>query len=236
MNCLDCRRLLMTAPLDRGMNLRHHLDTCETCAREAERAREFEGKLRDSLVTTPQAGLEERILLARLLKRQQVSSRFKRWAMATGLALSLGLSGWFGHGLMNWAPGPSTVSVAVIEHIQDELDVLDKQYPITPEGLGRLLSHFGARLTGDLGRVNYANRCNFMHTKAVHMVLQGKNGPVTVLMMPNSPLERMEQIDGEGFSGIVLPTKYGSLAVITDHPEPVDVLAQRVLRAVSWEI
>ncbi len=156
--------------------------------------------------------------------------------MATGLALSLGLSGWFGHGLMNGVSGPSAVSMAVMEHIQDELDVLEKRYPITSEGLGQLLSHFDARLTGDLGRVNFADRCNFMHTKAVHMVLQGEHGPVTVLMMPDSPLERLEQIDRDGFSGIVLPTKYGSLAVVADHPEPVHVLAHRVQRAVSWEI
>jgi hypothetical protein len=49
MNCLETRRHLLIDPERRSGPLLAHLDACPGCAREAQRAWEFETRLRSAL-------------------------------------------------------------------------------------------------------------------------------------------------------------------------------------------
>jgi len=53
----------------------------------------------------------------------------------------------------------------------------------------------------------------------VHMVLQGENGSVTVLLMPGEQIDTRNPVDNGRFSGVIAPTRYCSMAIVGEDGE-----------------
>jgi hypothetical protein len=91
---------------------------------------------------------------------------------------------------------------------------------------------------GALGRVTYARSCLVAGQWVPHLVVQGTEGPVMILLLPrraipdSMPLSLPEQrIDGR-----LLPHGEGSIAVMGRDGEPLEDIGQRALAAVEWTI
>jgi len=227
MNCREFRRWLMINPNRRDEQFLDHMGQCPECALEAERAWEFEKKLLAAFDAEPPKGLVQ--------APAPQPMEFRRWALATGLSLALGLSAWLGihSGLY---PGLQTeLSVVVLNHIEDEPDSLHVDRNLSAEAVDLMLSGLGARLTADPGPVRYMGRCHIREQYGLHLVLAGKRGPVTVLFMPGEHAQERRILDSVSFSGVIVPTDYGSMAVVGARREPVETVIERMQKSVAWK-
>ena len=87
-----------------------------------------------------------------------------------------------------------------------------------------------------LGLVSYAQSCIINGVKIPHLVIQGKNGPITLLLMPNEMVSSAVQLSGENVNGVILPVGDGSIAIIGGREERIEELEQRVMDSVEWSI
>ena len=155
--------------------------------------------------------------------------------LAAGILLAVGIAGWLG---LNWNHRFQVnhgLQTAVISHIQDELDHLHADHNIKPGAVAYLLSQFGAAVKGDVGRVNFISRCDIRRQSGVHMVVPGRQGPVTVLIMPGEHRMEREQIRSSRYTGVIIPTDYGSMAVVGERLEPVEQIAEKMQQTIVWD-
>jgi len=122
----------------------------------------------------------------------------------------------------------------VLNHIDDEAHHLREAGPVAGQRVKFVFARFGARLNGDIGQVNFAAECLMRKRNGVHLVLPGVQGPVTAFFMPGEHTERVLPVSSERFAGHVVPTAWGSIAVVGEHGEPLEGLAQKLAGAVEW--
>lgn len=237
MDCLSFRRKLLEAPLRNDAEVTEHEAACPTCAEFARRTRAQEARLRALLNVSPPPELPERIQLAvSFAQRPLPAGGQRRWAsLAAGLLLvvsAISLS-WYLSPLERRSLG---LAEAVLQHVHDELHHLREINDISTGQLTALFGRHGAQMHDHLGQVNFAAECLMRRKKGIHLVLPGRLGPVTVFFMPDEAVSQVARVEDQRFQGEVLPTDWGSLAIVGEHGEPLDAIARRLLDAVAWPV
>ena len=236
MNCLEFRRMLLIEPRSRSKEFAEHASSCAECAEQAKHALHFEDKLHAALRVPSPTALETRIITARSgAAESHRAGAYSRWlALAAGMLLAVGLAGWSGYKWEQTFGVSSGLETAVVDHINNELEQLHAHGNVGPQTLVLLLSQFGARIDGEIGSVSYASRCPIRRQPGVHMVVPGQEGPVTVLIMPGENLLHRRQVRSSRFSGVIVPTVYGSMAVVGEKLEPVERIVERIQQSIVW--
>jgi hypothetical protein len=57
---------------------------------------------------------------------------------------------------------------------------------------------------------------------------------VTLLFLPDEPIDGPIELHGENINGIILPVGNGSIAIIGARDERIDEVGTRVVDAVKW--
>jgi hypothetical protein len=234
MNCLESRRLLLQDPYQHNEELLEHEANCSECARFAAEAREQESLLTSVLqAPAPPPELAENVRLAVRLERRVDSGRRIWFAAAASVLLAVSVSM---VSLFDKHDTREHMALAqnVIYHIEDEATHLRTPGPAAPQRVHAVLARFGAELTGDIGRINFAAECVMRDRTGVHLVLSGKHGPVTVFLMPGERPKDMMPVDSDRFHGEIMPTQWGSIAVVGEKGEEIGSIANRVAQAVRW--
>ena len=86
----------------------------------------------------------------------------------------------------------------------------------------------------DAGLITYAQTCVINGRKIPHLVIQGEQGPVTILLLPDEAIDDAVPIEGESINGIILPVGGGSVAIIGERNEKLDTIKQNVINSVTW--
>ncbi len=227
-DCAELSRRLLIDPFDPDAALLRHRTRCARCDRAARKALAFEMALRQALAVDPPPGLGTRIGAAR---RRHAT---RRLAAAAGLAVSLGLAGWLGYGLRGWLEPAPTLAQLVREHIEREAPHLGERGNLTDAQVAAVLHQVGGELVVSLGRVDFAGLCPMRRALSAHLVIEGARGPVTLLFMPGEHLDGPQPVRSEALQGLVVPTAYGSLAVVGGRGEPVERLIKRIGDSVTW--
>lgn len=95
----------------------------------------------------------------------------------------------------------------------------------------------GARLEHLQPMVRYARLCPFRGETVAHLVVQGANGPVTVLLLPHERVDHVVQVDEDGFVGTIAPLDIGgSIAVVGQPGESLAEIQEEVAAAVRWRL
>ncbi len=234
MDCLTFRRKLLEDPFRHEPDLLEHEEDCALCAEFARGTRSQEARLRALLnEVKPPPELTDRIKLAASFERPAMRQA-RRWLpvaasillVVTAISVSLFVT----------PLERRTMSLAdsVLDHMHDELHHLNEVRTVTPAQLSQLFDRFGAVITGNLGRVNFAAECLMREKTGVHLIFPGSNGPVTVFFMPHEAPAELTRFADANFKGHIVPTGWGSLAVIGIGDEALGGIADRMLRAVSW--
>ncbi len=85
-----------------------------------------------------------------------------------------------------------------------------------------------------LGTVNYAGNCDIRNKqKGAHIVLQGKKGPVTVLIMPAEEVTARRRISDQRFHGVIIPAPRGSYAIVGEHDEALEPYVKQLGRIIK---
>jgi hypothetical protein len=94
----------------------------------------------------------------------------------------------------------------------------------------------GGTLNTRIGLVSYAQSCIINGKTIPHLVVQGKNGPVTILLMPEEMVSMPVPVHGESIDGIILPLGDGSVAIVGERGFDLEDIKERVTNSVEWSI
>ncbi|MDH3646423.1 MAG: DUF3379 domain-containing protein [Gammaproteobacteria bacterium] len=228
MNCIDYRRLITSDPSHVGAEgLRHRL-ACSSCASFAVEMQQFDTKLRQAMMIEPPRDLESRVMLAASGR----STTRRRWlAVAATLVLAVG-------GVVTVLNSYSLEQLPdhVIKHLYHEANLL---VPVSTElvpapRLRQVLKRTGVELSEDVDEVIHAGVCYFRGHLVPHLVVLSADGPVTVMLLPDEKVDETMPIDEDGFHGVIVPVKGGSIAIIGsgNYPEQIE---RQFVQAVEWQ-
>ena len=70
--------------------------------------------------------------------------------------------------------------------------------------------------------------------QGVHMVIQGDVGPMTVMVIPNTPVTEEMRISDERFEGVISPTPGGNLIVVGEKQESIQQFSTMLAANINW--
>lgn len=234
MECLEFRRRLLIDPLCKEVDLLGHEEHCDECATFARDLRRKEIRLRAlmrSIEPDPslQAEIEEKTTAQPALATPP--SHYGA-TMAMALLVATAIVWWvLRAGSLG---GLDPAARMVLQHVEHEASHLTPGPAVSRNTLQYLFNRFGAQLSGELGEVYFAAECMMSKDTGIHLVLQGENGPVTMLMMPGENLSADVAIASTDWRGRVTPTPWGSVAVVGRAGEPTDQWTRRLLDSIRW--
>jgi hypothetical protein len=163
-----------------------------------------------------------------------------RWPAVAAIAATLVLAAgaWLGLRMESPSYDSSPLAPEIIAHIHHEPRALVTTARTVPETeLDGVLRRGRASLTAPVGRVTYAKLCPFRGRMVAHFVVQGERGPVTVLLLPDEHVAAPLPIDEDGFKGTVVPLERGgSVAIVGQPDEDLEVIRDRLAQAVRWRL
>ncbi|WP_456418104.1 DUF3379 family protein [Thiolapillus sp.] len=227
MNCEQFQNRLMEDPFCKDGDFVVHRENCVRCAREWRQAREFERLLHAAMSVQP----EKELKLGRM--RRSVRWRRKTWLKAASILLLIGVSV-TGFNLAQQTFAGNNLPQLVVRHIQKEPEVLGSRRAMNRMELAEALSPQGFDLVEAPAGITAAIPCWIRKRRGVHLVVQGGNGPVTVLLMPGEHAPRRQAVAAVSLSGILIPTGWGSMAVVSHADEDVEPLMRALQRNVRW--
>ena len=234
--CLDVRRLVGANPRRLDAGVAEHCKSCAACASFVRETQALEARLERALMVEVPEGLEARIVLDASLKHAPRIWRPWLAAAASGLlTLALATSAY-----MHLHPAGEDLASAVVAHIQnpEELPAIAPDRALIRDAsyLQDVMDRGGVHMQGAMDRVAYAHVCLFRGERVVHLVVQGKDGPVTILLLPHIRVGKNMPVDEDGFHGVIVPAGQGSIAIVTNNATPVEPMGQELAANVQWTL
>lgn len=153
-----------------------------------------------------------------------------------GIAATLALAAWLGLALQSQDLGKVTLAEQVIEHLDHEpFSRVISNVPVSERTLDSVVSRDVAVLNKSVGLISYARSCVVNGKSVPHLVIQGENGPITVLLMPDEKVTSAIPLAGQSIHGVILPVGKGSIAIVTEQEEPLEEIEQKVVSSIKWK-
>jgi hypothetical protein len=123
----------------------------------------------------------------------------------------------------------------ILDHIGEDPTLMTAiKRPTTEADMQALFATVGASLNQPIERMSYAGECVVEGQKGLHIVIQDKQGPVTVIVMPGQQIEAMQSFAASGYHGELLPVKGGVVAIVANSLEQVALAQMRFFKAVRF--
>ncbi|HET7649165.1 MAG TPA: DUF3379 family protein [Gammaproteobacteria bacterium] len=235
-NCLEVRRILGAEPQRRDSAILAHCKVCAACAAYMQDLLALDTRLDRALSIPVPDDLEARIVLDASLKHDRRPRPLTWLALAASLLLAVGISA----GVWWEARTELPLAAAVIQHVKNpmEADAIVPGQPLIRKVslVEGVLDKVGVQVRGGLDDVTYARVCPFRGRLVAHLVVRGKDGPVTVLLLPHIHVNKPQHFDEEGFRGVIEPAGSGSIAILANNPSPMQPMAEELVGKVQWRI
>ena len=123
----------------------------------------------------------------------------------------------------------------IVAHLEHEPYAFNNTDTAVPEDrLARVVPASVATLDHSAGLITYAQSCIINGESVPHLVVQGRNGPVTILLMPNQAITEAQNISGETIHGVILPVGSGSIAIFGDDSEDLERIEEKMKSSVTF--
>ena len=122
--------------------------------------------------------------------------------------------------------------LAHLDHEPHALRVSDEA--VSDARLTRIVPANLATLDHSAGLITYVQTCKINGKLSPHLVIQGRSGPVTVILMPEERVRSAQTITGERINGVILPVGNGSIAIIGGEDEDLEPIQRRLIDSVTW--
>ncbi len=235
MKCEDYQRALGANPQATGAGGEAHLAACPDCRALRDQYLELDRRIKRALtVPVPELTLPAThtgATVHTLPPRRRLST--PAWF---GLAATLALAAWLG--LLLQRPDLSQIPLTeqIIAHMDHEAAARAvTSVAVSERTLNSVVSNDIAELDRDVGLITYARSCEINGRLVPHLVIQGRKGPVTLLLMPDEPVTTVTPVEGEAINGVILPHGSGSIAIIGNRDEALDEIERRVIDSVKWK-
>lgn len=226
--CIDVRRSLLIDPSHLPCEYHSHIAECVSCASFKDNIQQFNEDIKESLTIPVPNALSARILHNHHhgKRKQKIKQRIAGFSLAATLLLAVGMLT-----SLNHSQTSASLAELAINHVTDELDHLYIKNNVSMEKLNRVLAYKQLKVSQSLGKVNYAGKCFVANKSAIHIVLEGRTGPVTLLVIEGKKLAHKEFIKSKRFSGVIVPMAANNknLAIIGEPDEPISELENQIL-------
>lgn len=238
MNCKQYQEAIAADPSESFEGGEEHASACGDCRELRDGYRALDARVQSALaIRVPELQMPE---LPDLEVADNVVTLAPRKRFTTpawfGLAAALAMAAYFGLLTLNSAdPGLSLAEqvIAHLDHEQGSRIVTDVAVP--ERTLNSVVSNHVAEMNGGIGLITYARSCVVNGKSIPHLVIQGERGPVTLLLMPDEAVDQAISLDGVSINGVILPNGNGSIAIIGERGEQLDVIGNRVVDSVKWK-
>ncbi len=196
---------------------------------------------RELLSVSAPAELRQKLLQVSALPAQAANdSLFRRiLPVAACLAVALGITLWttndqhealedalekeiFAHMYLEGQLDNATASVIPLSAVNDRMEQVMGAHLEMSEAVSDL-------------QVTFAKDCWVAQQVAFHLIMKGKTGAVTVMMIPSESKDAEFDISDERFNGLVTPTDGGYLVVVGNKQEPIAEYRNLLSRNLGWE-
>ena len=239
MDCKQVRERIESDPAVLEQDYADHTEQCEACNAYAERLRNAEALIHEAL------RFDVSVLKHRVEAQAAGPAHNRAWQKSyVGVAavMVVGLAVWLGRGigLSEQPSGDYSALVAeVAAHWYEEPDSwVQTDVRISPASLQEVILGKAEIDISRLGELSYAMSCFVRGEWVPHLVMQGSNGPVMLLLLPHEAVTGPQPLDlpEEGLSGTIVPLGEGSVAIMGERNEPLEVIRERLDAAVEWSI
>lgn len=243
MNCEDYREAIAADPSESFEHGAAHAADCNSCSAFRAEMQALDEIIASALaIDVPQLKMpelppltEDDDKVAHLPFRRTARLSTPAWL---GIAASFALAAVIGVQFVGGGPSHDQLLVAeVLAHLDHEpwaLEVTD--VGVSDERFSRVVNPQIGTMSRNIGLVSYAQSCLINGMTIPHLVVQGKKGPITILLMPDESVSSPVSIDGEGVKGVILPMGKGSVAIIGERDENIQDFSNTVVNSVEWSI
>lgn len=234
MNCEDYRQAIAAEPTFEGGEA--HVSECAGCRSYRDDMRALDRRIEQALslrvpeMVMPELPEVETSNVVALPGRRSITT--PAWFAIAATVVIAAFLGLRMVGSNVTYPSLADEIVAHLDHEPQSLRVTDE--PVSDRRLTRVVPASVANMNHDAGLITYARTCVINGKKIPHLVLQGKLGPVTILLMPDEMIDRAVQLDGRSINGVILPVGSGSIAIIGEDGENLNNIQDNVTNSVAW--
>lgn len=251
--CLEIRRELTAEPNSRNSEMLQHLSTCKKCSEYLRILKPFDEKLKSAINIEVPDGLESRIILAQRMaqteediedenvisinqsvKKDKISGKrdFRWMSLAAALVLAVGLS--FGMFKLGESHG---VQNEVLAHIDSHLFELEVDDNIKLASLNNLLQEHGLSANENIGYIRHVSNCPIDGKMVPHLVVSDDQGKaVTVMYIPWEDSSKRTPFKNDRFNGVLVGAQKGSFVIVSEDPNSLQPMEDRVMNAVEVNI
>jgi hypothetical protein len=241
----EAREQIGAVPGETSPELLEHLTTCPECQAYRDEMLAFDARLRRALELdwqkiqggAPQGPMPKPPTPAAATvtqlkpKAPEPVARHTRprvFAFAASVAAALVIGG------VLWLTRPAeSLAAEVVAHVEGEPNSWQKTETLPAEKLDAVLRKSGVNLGPGMPPVVYASSCWFKGHFVPHVVVTTPDGPVTVMILLHEQVKAAQQFNEDGYSGLLVPARNGSVAVLSRTPRKLDKPAADVLRALQ---
>lgn len=223
MNCLEFRQQKLSDPEASTPEQTEHRETCPRCQRFERDLLQLDADVRDAFAVPVPEDLEARILLKQSfddsLDRPHnvtVTPSRSRWQWL-GLAASVATVAIL-FGIANQPKPETTLAQRLTAHLGiEEMLASMRSEPVSDAAIRQALAQSGINTAISLENVMHAKACTVNGRLVAHLVVRDGENDLSLLLTPFA-------VDGEtsfsegGYDGILEPTDFGSIAVLTPSP------------------
>lgn len=244
MDELELRRRLLTDPQDNDAEVRDALRQDPEQARFAQELRQLDDALAKAMAIPVPDQLADRILVGHAFASHRQQQRRARWqlAMAASVAFAVGIGATLlwpkvhlpgGPVYLQAVPGGDLYAHAVGHYLNEanELGDIDEKLSFTQ--VNAKLETLGGDFTGPIGRIYFANFCDFDGVRSLHLILQGQNQRIAAFLVPAPLAEGGVRMVGD-VKVVAIPQGKQTLMVVGAPSEPLEQVASEVESNLRW--
>lgn len=239
MNCEDYKQAIAADPTfedDAG-----HDAACQSCADFKSQMISLNDNIASALAIDvpplqmpelPPVDADADNVVSMATKRRQIFTMPTWIGVAAGFVLAAVIGMQF---MANDSLSDRALAEEVLAHVDHELwtmQITDES--VTDERVRQVMAVNNGTIDTNVGLVSYAQSCVINGRTIPHLVVQGKDGPITVLLMPEEMVSMPVELEGTGITGVIFPMGDGSVAIVGDRKFDFEEIREKVSTAVEW--
>ena len=236
MNCDEYKQAIGADPtFDGGAG---HLSECASCQAYRREMLELEQKIKGALaLTVPELQMPPLEDFASdnvvsLESRRRVST--PAWfAVAATVLIAAFIGIRFGG-----VDGPHYDSLAeeVLAHAKHEPGAFEpSDRKVADDLLHQVVPASIAEMDHSAGLITYAETCPISGNEVPHLIIQGQQGPITIMLLPDEKISAAIPLNDEVSHGVLLPVGDGSIAIIGSREEQLEEVQKQIVQSVMWD-
>lgn len=245
MDCESYREAITADPAEHFEGGRAHAASCAGCREFRAEVRALDDRIARALaIETPELELPELPPPGAHNAQANVTAMARRRFFSApgwiGIAAAIGLAAivaWNSLGTDESYPPIAGQVLAHLDHEESSRRVTT--VAVSEAALDQVLAQRVSAFDAGPGIVSYVSACVINGNVTPHLVVQGRTGPITLILMPEERIDTAIPLEGEHVHGVILPVGSGSVAVIGQREEQqpeLEAVGERVIETVQWTI